>query len=101
MALSGNCMIPPLGECCQPNFGRRIVRVSVPGLQGPLAKKGLKVFLVASAVPSTRSRQRRSQIYNLRLEPKRAIRLSTHRGNFFSLPPSRSRLSPSVKLSAQ
>ena len=33
MALSGNCMIPPLGECCQPNFGRRIVRVSVPGLQ--------------------------------------------------------------------
>ena len=44
MALSGNCMIPPLGECCQPNFGRRIVRVSVPGLQGPPGQKGSQGF---------------------------------------------------------
>lgn len=48
MALSGNCMIPPLmGGCCQPPpmpLGRQVVRVSIPGIQGPPGETGTQGY---------------------------------------------------------
>lgn len=50
MALSGNCMIPPLpplGGCCPPPArlpSRQVVRVSIPGIQGPPGEKGAAGF---------------------------------------------------------
>lgn len=47
MALSGNCMIPPLGGCCPPLVrlpSRQVVRVSIPGIQGPPGEKGATGF---------------------------------------------------------
>ena len=85
----GECVIPPLGYpgCYPPaiptDVGRRIVRVSVPGLQGPPGETARLATQLAPVHPSALSKRRRLKICDLKRVPSPEIRLQMIADNSF------------------